>query len=75
MFQNQQQRINEIEDVVLELFRRGAIRSRGDDIIDIIVDHDSVSLLINVEQLQTVVQQVVSRGGTTVNQVVNARMA
>ena len=74
MFQNRFQRENEILDAIIQAFRTGAIRSTGDDPIDISVDHNSVALSINRERLEQVIQEVVQGTTITTRRVENARM-
>ena len=74
MFQNRFKRENEIQDVLLELFRRGAIRSTGDEPIEILVGYDSVSLSINKERLEQIIQEVVEGSTQITRPVQDARM-
>ena len=75
MFQNRFERRNEVEEILLELFGRGAIRSTGDELIEIVVGHDSVALSINRENFEQTIQEIVERTTTTTGGDVNARMA
>lgn len=64
MFQNRFQREVEVKDAVIELFRNGSIRSTGENLIEISVDFNSVSLAINRDELEQVIRDVVSTTDT-----------
>lgn len=57
MFANRFQREAEIKDAIIELFRNGSIRSTGDDLIEISVDYNSVSLSINRDALTQIIRE------------------
>ena len=58
MFQNRFERENEIKDILISLFRNGAIRSTGEDIIEILVDQDSVALFVNTNKIKQIAQEI-----------------
>ena len=70
--QNRIHRENEIMDMFIEMVRRGIIRC-PDASLDIVADHDSISISVNKEERERAISEVSS---SSVNRTVieNARM-
>ena len=68
MIQNRFQRENEVNDAIIRFFRDGKFRSTGDELIEISVDFNSVSISLRMERFQQLVQEAVSSTSTPVEQ-------
>lgn len=72
MFVNRNKLENMIKDMIIDAFRNGTIRCT-DGLIRIEGTTRNVSITLQEEELRRIIQEI--GAGTTVTQVVNARMA